>query len=492
MTTWKVSQTVVGRDDRRGTAERPRANRQRPAARPPADILDWVRRDPELVAACSAAVDPLEVAAWLETRGLSRQVAADSFGYADVFSAGDVVYRNLAFTALEPPDPPAQQMGGPKDLLRGALYVLPAFFLTVVVRGFSFRPSWWVLPIALTVAWAISQAIAVLVWSQRVRGEERAEGSLALTSIVVSAAVCLGTATLAEEALGGNTASVLEAVGVGVYIAGAGILLLRLSEWLLLACLVPAAVAAAAVGGFLPFTLTDRQGAYVILGSLALVVVAAIARFSTAAWRIPTLDGTDASRAFRYLLYGLGSGLLISVFIGFSDELGGQSIALLVAIWPLMLTLGLMEWQVRSFRGRTVGAMTTSPDLTDFARQARTSLLRSTATFVAALVALSGVGVAIGHNRGAANVPLLVGSIGAVGIAFFLALLLVASAQIDHVLVCWGITFGVLGAALGAVALVDGRISPIAGIASLLVAGSIAVVVLSAQAWRVLASPIIY
>jgi hypothetical protein len=490
--TWKVSQTIISLDDRRRSSERQRADKRRPADRSPNDILDWVGRDPELVATCSAAVDPLEVAAWLETRGLSRQVASDSFGYPDVFSAGDVVYRNLPFTTVEPPDPPAQLMGGPMDLLRGALYVLPALFLTIVVRGFSYHPSWWVLPIGLTLAWAISQAIAVLAWAERGRGEERGDGLLAFASIVVSAAASLGVAALAAETLGGNLASILEAVGVATYIAAAGILLLRSAEWVLLACVTPAAVAACAVGGFLPFTLTDRQGAYVVLGSLALVVLAAVGQLSKDAWRVPSVDWSDGSRASRYLLYGLGSGLLISVFIGFSDEMGSNSVALLVAIWPLMLTLGLMEWQVRSFRGRTTRAMTTSPDLSDFARRARRSLVRSTATFVTALVVLSAAGVVIGHNRGAANVPLLVGSIGAVGIAFFLALLLVASAQIDQVLVCWGITFGVLGASLGVVALVDGNISPISGIASLLVAGGVAVVVLSTQAWRVLASPIIY
>jgi hypothetical protein len=259
-----------------------------------------------------------------------------------------------------------------------------------------------------------------------------------------------------------------------------------------LACVVPAGVAALAVGGFLPFTLTDRQGAYVVLASLGLVMVAAIVQVSRDAWRVPSVERSDGPRAVRYLFYGLGCGLLISVFIGFSDALDGQSVALLIAIWPLMLTLGLMEWQVRSFHGRTVGAMTTSPDLVGFAHRARGSLLRSTLTFVAALAALSAVGVVIGHHEGAANVPLLLGSIGAVGIAFFLALLLVASAQIDQVLVCWSITFGALGASLAAVAIVEGHVSPINGIASLLVAGVVAIAVLSTQAWRLLASPIIY
>ena len=51
------------------------------------------------------------------------------------------------------------------DLLRGALYALPALFLPIVVAGFGLRLSWWVLPIGLTVAWGTSQAVASCAWT---------------------------------------------------------------------------------------------------------------------------------------------------------------------------------------------------------------------------------------------------------------------------------------------------------------------------------------
>ena len=89
-------------------------------------LIDWVLGDPQLAATCSAAVDPLEIAARLETHGMSSQVAVDSFGYPDVFAAANVVYASLPFEHVEAPAPASEPMGGPLDLMRGALFALPA------------------------------------------------------------------------------------------------------------------------------------------------------------------------------------------------------------------------------------------------------------------------------------------------------------------------------------------------------------------------------
>ena len=82
----------------------------------PAERLDritsWVSDDPALAAACSAAVDPVEIAARLESHGVSSQVAVDAFGYADVFSTAEAVYRGRAL--------PGRRASGRRASLRGA------------------------------------------------------------------------------------------------------------------------------------------------------------------------------------------------------------------------------------------------------------------------------------------------------------------------------------------------------------------------------------
>jgi len=78
----------------------------------------------------------------------------------------------------------------------------------------------------------------------------------------------------------------------------------------------------------------------------------------------------------------------------------------------------------------------------------RVPALRS-ATYIAGLAVLSAVAVEVGRDRHAAMVPLFLGAIGALGIAFFLALMLASSDQINLVLVCWAATFVVLAPACG-------------------------------------------
>ena len=279
---------------------------------------------------------------------------------------------------------------------------------------------------------------------------------------------------------------------MSVYIAAAGMLLFRSSEWLLGICLLPAALGSLSASGFLPITITHRQGAWAVVASLALVVVSAVGHFSVSYWRRPTFDRTDGVRAVKYLAYGLGCGLLVSIFIGFSGALSESSVSVLLAMWPLMLTLGLMEWQLRSFRSRAARALPGSADLVEFARRSRFSFLRSTGIFFLALVALSAVGLVIAHERSASNVPLLVASIGSVGVALFLALIVVSAGQINLVLVCWGATFTAFAVLVGTMAVISGHVAPVAGIASLLATTVLANVILTTQAWRVLASPINY
>ncbi|HEY4946850.1 MAG TPA: hypothetical protein VII19_03055 [Acidimicrobiales bacterium] len=455
-------------------------------------LIDWVLGDPQLAVTCSAAVDPLEIAARLETHGLSSRVAVDSFGYPDVFTAANVVYAYLPFEDVEAPARSAEPMGGPLDLLRGALYALPALFFPVVVNGFSVHPQWWVLPVGLTVAWAISQAVAAIAWALRGRGDERSDSLLALGSVLVNAAVCLGCAVLAWRELGGNEASVVVAVGVAVYIGAAGMLLFQRAEWMLAICMLPAAVGSLSAVGLLPITISHRAAAWTVVATTALVVAIANRHLLSRHWRRPALHRADRERAAQYFLYGLGCGLLTSVFIGFADEINGSGGALVIAVWPLLLTLGLMEWQLRSFRSRATAAMATSPDLTCFGHRIRAAFRRSMGTYVAALAGLSVVGVVIGSARHASMVPLLLAAVGALGVSFFLALLLGTTGRISLVLACWGATFAILGATLAATEVVRGHITPSAGFTALLVSTGASIVIMAALSRRVLMSPLSY
>ncbi len=88
--------------------------------------------------------------------------------------------------------------------------------------------------------------------------------------------------------------------------------------------------------------------------------------------------------------------------------------------------------------------------------------------------------------------PLLLAAVGALGIAFFMALLLACSGRITLVLRCWAATFVVLAAALVTDQQLRGHISPMDGLLSLLVATGTAIVLFLVLARPVLASPFSY
>jgi hypothetical protein len=455
-------------------------------------ITSWVQDDPQLAAACSAAVDALEVAARLETHGMSSRVAVDTFGYPNVFSAADIVYASLPFVAEDPEGPPSPPMGGPLDLLRGALYALPALFLPVVVAGFALHTTWWALPIGLTVAWGVGQGAATVAWALRGRKDRRSDALVPAASIVVSAVLCLGLAALAGWTLGGNSTSIVLAVSVAAYLAASGTLLFQQSEWLLAACMLPAAVGSLLRVPHFPVTDSPRLAAWAVVATVVLVVASSNRWVLTRRWRRPVLGRADRVRAVKFLGYGFGCGLLISVFIGFAGELDGKGGGLIIAVWPLLLTLGLMEWQLRSFRSRATAALGTSFSFIRFSRRVQVAFLRSVGLYVAALGALSVIGATIGYSRHAADVPVLIGSVAALGLSFFLALLLASSGRITLVLLCWTATLGVLAVELAAIFAVQSRITPVAGLAALLVATVASIVLFSALSSRVLTSPLSY
>jgi|SRR3984885_11321259 len=451
-------------------------------------LLHWVASDPRLAEACAAAVDPLEVAARLETFGLSSRVAEDMFGYRDVFSAAHAVYTSVPFEDTEPPPRAPEPMGRPLDLLRGALYAIPAVFFTVVVDGFGVPTRWWVLLVGLTIAWGISQAVAVVGWALRGRGDERSDSLLACTSILVTAALCFGVALAVRSRLGGTDACVFVAVALGTYIAASGVLLFHRAEWLLGLSLVPAIVGSILGQGII----SHRAAAWCVVASAGLVLVAALRPLAWRRWHLPSLRSVEWQRAAKFFVYGIGCGLLTSVVVGFGTGGTGTGEAMVIAVIPLLLTLGLMEWHLRSFRSRATAALSTTSDLRAFARRVRGAMFRSVGTYVAVLAIVSVAALIVGHERHTAMAPLLLGTVDALGICFFLALLLVSSGQINRVLITWGATFAVLGATVAITWVVSGHVTATAGIAALLLAVTIAIVTLAGLSRRVLSSPLSY
>jgi len=145
-------------------------------------LLDWVLRDPRLVEYCASAVDQFEVAARLETFGLSARVVRTSFGFSDVFAARrSSSSRSLIWTCGR--KEAGTQDGNAQDLcaVRSTPY-----------RRSSCRSSSSVFTSAPLVAApgrsprspGHHAAFTVLSWSLRDRKDHRSDAVLAASSIV--------------------------------------------------------------------------------------------------------------------------------------------------------------------------------------------------------------------------------------------------------------------------------------------------------------------
>jgi hypothetical protein len=89
-------------------------------------------------------------------------------------------------------------------------------------------------------------------------------------------------------------------------------------------------------------------------------------------------------------------------------------------------------------------------------------------------------------------VPLLLASVGTLGVSFFFALLLASSGRIELVLVCWAATFAVLAADLVVIRIVQGHVTPTTGLISLVAASTDSIILLFVLSRPVLRSPLSY
>jgi hypothetical protein len=159
------------------------------------------------------------------------------------------------------------------------------------------------------------------------------------------------------------------------------------------------------------------------------------------------------------------------------------------AAYPMILSLGVMEWQLRSLRAGARAVMLGSYSVRDFAHAARRKLARATVLYLVALVVLTSVVQALAYARGVAvPVPLLLAGI-CLAIAFFLALVVSSFGRVELVLVGW--TAGL--AAFGTWALLfkvvhAGLVSPSINTAFCL-AALISAVVLALSARRTIVNP---
>ncbi|WP_155055887.1 hypothetical protein [Streptomyces blattellae] len=288
------------------------------------------------------AVHSYEVAALLESEGLTAEVIQERYGHPNLFSLATALYERVPRSFPEPA-PPADpwQPDHIRCALRGALFALPglAYLLTAPLWHADRAVS--VLIVAGLVSWAWGQALGHRAFLRMTTGRREAGRTL-----LKGAPLGAVAATAAGAVVAGSGPAVLAAGAQSVYLATAGVLLVLGGERLLLAALTPLIAGATVLPWWEP-------GAVLRAGLPLLSLLGAVA---AAGWALRSaLSGSAAPgaprppllRSLPYGLFGLAAGALV-LLTGREQP---------YAVIVLTVSMGPAEWLLYRYRGLSVKAL---------------------------------------------------------------------------------------------------------------------------------------
>ncbi|MCX5008076.1 hypothetical protein OHB05_36510 [Streptomyces sp. NBC_00638] len=296
----------------------------------------------ELADGIGPAVHPYEVAALLESEGLTAEVIQERYGYPNLFSLASALYERVPRTFPEPARPadpwrPDHVRCG----LRGALFALPGLAYLLAGRLWHAGRDLDVLVLAGLVSWAWGQALGHRAYLRMTTGRREA-GRTLLKGAPLGALAATASGTL----VAGSGTAIGVAAAQSVYLAAAGVLLVLGGERLLLAALSPLIAGAAALPWWEPGTVL-RVGLPLlsVLGAVAAAGWALRAAFAAD----PVPDGARPSllRSLPYGLFGLSAGVLVL--------LEGRQHPYAVIV--LTVSMGPAEWLLYRYRGMSVAAL---------------------------------------------------------------------------------------------------------------------------------------
>jgi hypothetical protein len=381
----------------------------------------------------AAASDPLEIAAALEARGVSSHVAHDQFGADDVFTLAERLFSTIAPETFERRRGlKRQKPGGPKDLLRGAMFAAPGAMFAAALGAMGLHVPSWTYLLALTTGWAFAQMIAAL--GSTLTGRNARLGALSLWSLLAAGSVTAGlTALAAVERHSGWTPVGLAAV-VTLYMVACSMLLLNDRFRAMALPLLPATAFALMYLLHKPFQVPVTATVAVIASAIGLTIAAALRGVPLRFWRLPVLTRRDFALAGRYFVHGLLCGLATSLIIVLSSDAKARPAVIPVASYPVLITLGVMEWQLYSFRARAQRALRANTSTAQFARNVyRAFLLSLSIYFVALAAGCALVGGYLAWRHTSIPYPLLVAE-ACLGCVFFVALVMSTCSRMDIVL----------------------------------------------------------
>ncbi|MGW7613231.1 hypothetical protein ACWGKW_39530 [Streptomyces sp. NPDC054766] len=471
--------------DREGT--RPLVpSQRRSTSRAQSDPIDELAEN--LGEFVSAAVHPDEVAALLESDGLSDDQIRERYGVTNSFALAEELFERVDRGYPEPEGPPHDpwRIGLLGCLLRGIVFALPGLGYVLAApllagpKGAFGLPAGTVPMLAGALCgWTWNQGLAHRAYTWMGLGDRAAARRALLVGTPVG--VLLGSLVAFAAAGSAGRGAVAFAAGQSGYLGAATVLLVMGRERTLLAALAPM-TAGAAVTVFHP--VPDPARVALLLGSLAAVallglleVAPAVRDLGEGSWgagilallpygklrggaepsgragepraasagrpdrekpgAAPTRLGPVAARlrarrsaprrnagTVPYALFGLGSGVLV-LYAALGDVLTGARTAVAApAAVALTLSMGPAEWLLFRFRSGSLAGLRSSTSARSFRRATAGALVRCLAGYLAALLVLGLATSALWPHAPAAADGVRLGGLLLLGVVMWTGLLL--------------------------------------------------------------------
>jgi glycosyltransferase involved in cell wall biosynthesis len=464
-------------------------------------------QDGELVAALGGAdalamaVDVDEVAATLESVGVTDQVAQLRFATPDVFRLAEHVWSTVGPGAADagvvgggggggegPPRPPRTGPARPKGVLaRGMAYVLPAAVVAASVIGGADEK---ILLAASMAGWGLGQAGGVLAYTAFYRSPTRSLGPLRRgLQWSVIATLLMATGLGLWRGAGSGVAFALPLL----HLVGATSLVMTSRTRALLLLLLP--VSALSVGAVLfprspVLPLVGPAAVATVVATLSLVAVAV--RRAPAGPSGPLLERSDWVASAPLVVCGWLSAafalLAVSATGQLPDFVQVDSRQWLIVGLPLWVMVAASEWLLLSVRRALAAELEAGTSLAVFRAAALRAAGRSLAIGALAMVAAVGAGagsaVALSDlSPGSALVAATV--FGLVASALYGTTVLSAGARTGSVIAA----MAVAAAGLAAAVFLPGGLLGLPDHVVALAVGGAAAAVLCADATRALVDP---
>ncbi|KMS69817.1 membrane protein [Streptomyces viridochromogenes] len=363
----------------------------------------------------AAAVHPDEIAALLESDGLSDDQIRERYGVKNSFALAEELYERVERRYPEPESPVHDpwRIGLLGCLLRGVVFALPGFGyvlgapLLAGPRDDVGLPAGTVPLLAgALVGWTWNQGLAHRAYSWLGLGDRGA----ARRALLLGAPAGALLGALAALAVAGvaHPAAVAFAAGQSVYLGAATVLLVMGRERALLAALLPMAAGAVTA---LVHPVPDAARLVLLLGSLAVVVLLGLREVAPPKGRGAVSDmrpppherdqpqhtrsrqpttGPPVLGSLPYACFGLATGVLV-LHAALGDALTGEQHSAVAAPAAVALTLsmGPAEWLLYRFRSSGLAGLRSSSTPRAFRRTTVFTVVECLAAYLVTLLALS-------------------------------------------------------------------------------------------------------